>query len=89
MARECSRNSLPSTLIAVTEHRGRFFLPVITSPPMDRRKFTIQVPLENPNDAQPGVLYLTPEEEEIASALADHPEEFWKFIEQVRRKVDP
>ena len=52
----------------------------------DRKKFTIQVPLENPNDAQPGVLYLTPEEEERGAALADKPEELEKFIEQIVRK---
>lgn len=53
----------------------------------DRQKFTIEVPLENPNDAQPGDHFeLTPEETRRMAALADQPDELRKFIEQIRRR---
>ncbi len=54
----------------------------------DREKYTIEVPLANPADAQKGVVYidLTPEEIDHMRQLADKPEELHQFIEDCRRK---
>jgi hypothetical protein len=52
----------------------------------DRQKFTIEVPLENPDDAQSGMIELTAEEKARIDELMDDQEGLLNYIAEIRAK---
>lgn len=53
---------------------------------MDGKKYTIQVPLANPADAQPNTIYVDLSPEEAIRMQEMTPEERERFIESQRTK---